>query len=386
MHQQIRIDKMKNEAEIFDLLINLMKEYVDKKGRVFQISEEEKELLQSFAARNKVAPVLREELIHSKCSPMGSNSEQTAFTRRLYVKRFAMVKDIIVQFEKRNIMYAVLKGAYLGDTAYNNLGLREVNDIDILIRQNDIKAVKEVCLKCSFVPGKSDRVNKVIEHYSRRQEIAFARNTHQIATMVKIDTDEILGFYDTVIDFNFKLSWGEYQGENILADEFLEHTKRFTDSNGCTYNVLETPYNFIQFCLHAYKEANGLFFLKLNQGLFLRAFLDIYYYIIRMKEALDKDAIVKLVNRYKIASYVYFILIIVEELFGQEENIHALIQCVQGEVDPKIVQKFGLEDEKYWNNISVKERFYSKKAVSCLEGQITEDENKKIETASKEFY
>ena len=377
---------MKNEAIIFDLLINLLKEYIDQKGREFKIDEDDKELLQSFAVRNKVLPVLKEELTNINCNLLGSNSEQTSYTRRLYVKRFAMIKDVIDQFEKRNIRYAVLKGAYLGDTAYNNLSLREVNDIDILISQNDIKAVKEVCLECGFLPGKSDRVNKKIEHYSRRQEIAFTRNTHQIATMVKIDTDEILGFYDAVIDFNFKLSFGEYQGESILSDEFLEHTKRFTDSNGYAYNVLEAPYNFIQLCLHAYKEANGLFFLKLNQGLFVRAFLDIYYYMIRMAKELDKDTIVKLVHKYKIASYVYFILIIVEELFDKEKNIHDLIQCVQGEADQKIVQQFGLEDEKCWNNISIKERFYSTKAVSCLEDQITDAENKKIEIAAKEFY
>lgn len=377
---------MKSEAAIFDLLIDLMKEYIDHKGREFHINEEDKELLLSYSVRNKVAPVLKEKLANISCNLFGNNAEQSAYTRRLYVKRFAMIKDVISEFEKKNIKYAVLKGAYLGDIAYNNLSLREVNDIDILIRQEDIKAVKEVCLECGFVSGKADRVNKKIEHYTRKQEIAFARNTHQIATMVKIDIDEVLGFYDTVIDFNFKLLWGEYQGESIVSDEFLEHTKSFKDSNGYIYNVLEAPYNFVQLCLHAYKEANGLFFLKLNQGLFLRAFLDIYFYVIKMGDELDKDMIVKLVQRYNIASYVYFILFIIEELFGQDERIHVLLQSVEDEADDKSIEHFGLEDKKSWNNILVKERFYSTKTVSCLQKQITDIENKKIEMAAKEFY
>ena len=49
-----------------------------------------------------------------------------------------------------------------------------------------------------------------------------------------------------------------------MSDEFLEHTKRFKDSNGFNYNVLEAPYNLVQLCLHAYKEANGLFFFKIE--------------------------------------------------------------------------------------------------------------------------
>ncbi len=368
---------MKREAAIFDLLIDLMKEYIDHRGRIFQINNEDRGLLESYAIRNKVMPVLKEELANINCNLFWDNTKQLTYNRLLYMKRFTMLKDVISEFEKKNIKYAILKGAYLGDVAYNNLSLREINDIDILIRQKDTKVVKDVCLECGFISGKADRVNEKIIYYTRKQEIAFARNTHQIATMVKIDTDEVLGFYDTVIDFNFKLSWGEYQGENILSDEFLEHTKRFKDSNGFNYNVLEAPYNLVQLCLHAYKEANGLFFLKLNQGLFLRAFLDIYYYIIRMENELDKNIIVKIVQEYKIASYIYFILFIIEELFGQDERVHALLQVVEEEAEVNMVEQFGLEDKKTWNNISVKERFYSSQIVSCLQNQITDAENKK---------
>lgn len=189
-----------------------------------------------------------------------------------------------------------------------------------------------------------------------------------------------------MIDFNFKLSWGEYRGQGIVANEFLEHTKRFEDSNGFIYNVLETPYNLVQLCLHAYKEANGLFFLKLNQGLFLRAFLDIYYYIIRMENELENDVIVKLVQKYNIATYMYFILFIIEELFGRDKRVHALLQAVEEEAEEDIIEQFGLENKKSWKNISVKERFYSRQTVFILQNQISVAENEKVEMAAKEFY
>lgn len=377
---------MRLESEVFELLIDIMKEYLDHKGRKLKIGQENVQLLQSFAVRNKVDPVLYAQLLKTSRKLPGNHGEQFTNTRRLYLKRFEMLKDVIEEFEKKGIKYAVLKGAYLGDVAYGDLSLRKVNDVDILIRKENIKQIKEVCKECGFVPGKADRVNKKIEHYTRKQEIAFARNTHQIATMVKLGNDDVIGFYDTVIDFNFKLSWGEYDGESILADEFLEHTEKFRDSNGYFYDVLKPAYNLVQLCLHAYKEANGLFFLQLNHGMFLRAFLDIYYYIVKMDQQLDSELFLNLVRKYKIQSYVYFILFIIEEIFGREERIHSLIQEVKDGAQTNIIEQFGLEDKKNWNDVQIKERFYATQAVSCMRQQITDTENEKIQMAARDFY
>lgn len=198
--------------------------------------------------------------------------------------------------------------------------------------------------------------------------------------------DNELGFYDTVIDFNFKLSWGEYQGENILSDAFLSHVKRIMDSNGFNYYVLDVEYNFIQLCLHAYKEANGLFFIKINQGLFLRAFLDIYYYIIKVNHEMNLELVLEISQRYKIESYVYFVLKIVDELFCGNECIRNLISMLQNSTNRKIVEQFGLENEKIWDDITIKERFFSSKVMPFVENQLTDDENSKIEMVAKDFY
>lgn len=93
-----------------------------------------------------------------------------------------------------------------------------------------------------------------------------------------------------------------------------------------------------------------------------------------------------LVQKYEIASYIYFILYIVEELFGHNEKVHVLLETVKKDAKHSVVEQFGLEERKSWNDIMVKERFFSMHAVSCLEDQISDAENKKIEISAKEFY
>ena len=139
-------------------------------------------------------------------------------------------------------------------------------------------------------------------------------------------------------------------------------------------------------CYPQYKEANGLFFLQLNHGMFLRAFLDIYYYIVKMDQQLDSELFLNLVRKYKIQSYVYFILFIIEEIFGREECIHSLIQEVKDGAQTNIIEQFGLEDKKNWNDVQIKERFYATQAVSCMRQQITDTENEKIQMAARDFY
>lgn len=105
-----------------------------------------------------------------------------------------------------------------------------------------------------------------------------------------------------------------------------------------------------------------------------------------MENELENDVIVKLVQKYNIATYMYFILFIIEELFGRDKRVHALLQAVEEEAEEAIIEHFGLENKKSWNNISVKERFYSRQTVFILQNQISIAENEKVEMAAKEFY
>lgn len=52
------------------------------------------------------------------------------------------LKNILTVFKEADIEVIVLKGAFLAKEIYKNIGLRPMNDIDLLIREEDFKKVK----------------------------------------------------------------------------------------------------------------------------------------------------------------------------------------------------------------------------------------------------
>lgn len=373
----------------FEIILSMLKEYKHKNGEINYLNDLEYINSSDFfnvCVKNKVINIINEVLEMKGINPL-INKGETRNVTKLYSARFSMSKDIMNEFEKQNINYAVLKGAYLADLAYGDRELRSSNDIDILINKHDIKKVKEICLSKGFVFGKSDRVKNKIQKYDRMQEIAFSLNTHQIATMVKVGKNADFDFYDTVLDINFNLTWGEYKGVDINVSEFLDNAITIKDSSNFTYRVLAGEEFFIQLCLHLYKEANGLFFVKNSNGLVLRAFLDIYYYIFEQSKNLSMLKIQEIISKYQLENYIYYVLIYIKILFDSNEWMEELISYLEKNSNVKdVVNFFGLEKQKSWEDITIKERFYSNKVKSFLDKMISNEEFEKIKLATVEFY
>lgn len=378
---------MREIEEAFNTIVDILKCNIDgEKVKINSLNDKEIQAITNVAKRNKVFEILQEILMNNGIKCLGKNDYSKQYIRDLYKARFLMSMSLLEEFENKGIKYAVLKGAYLGDNAYNEMGIRSSNDLDILIQKESIKEIKKLCYAKGFVPGKSDRENQKIIEYSREQEIAFSLNTHQIATMVKIDNDSKIGFYDTVLDFNFSVSWGGDNNKRIYTANFLKNREKICDSNGMEYYVLKPIHNFIQLCLHAYKEANGVFLVNLNKGLVLRAFLDIYYFLERVIKNEDLEVLEKYIREYHVERYIFFIINIIQAVFGVNKKCQLILERIADSCDKKIMDKFGINSDKTWDEMTVKERFYSHKIESFLDNKLSEEELKQIEMAAIEFY
>lgn len=378
---------MDTRIKLLNYIIDCLKEYkgVKKKENVTRIfNAEELVELRRIAEHNSLIPVLR-ETGEDIWTEIGSQ-ETKLDTRNMYESRIKMALPIFQEFEKENIEYAVLKGSYLADVAYGDMNIRDSNDIDILICKQDIKRVKEICANNGFVSGKSDRKRKCIIHYNRTQEVAFSLNTHQIATMVKTGSNQYFDFYDTVLDCNFSLFWGGYNGKDIPSSIFLRNRFKYVDSNGLGYFVLNMEYNLLQLCLHAYKEANGFFFVKAKGGLCLRAFLDIFYFILECENKLDWEILSKLIKEYELERYIYFVMSVIKELFGERELVNYLIIVSENIETVRSVDEMGLTRVISWGGIPIKERFFSEKVNEWLVSNISAEEMERLKLAEDEFY
>lgn len=376
-------DFKSRNSKIVTYIASELMEYMGIKSYKPILDEKEFGDMKEIAEYNGVLPILKE--VDSSDDSENRCDETRMIIRNTYKSRLEMAKPIFEEFEKEQIAYAVLKGAYLGDVAYGEMGLRSSNDIDMLINKKDIKRVKEICLRNGFVPGKSDRENKCIIHYDRVRELAFTLNTHQIATMVKTGKNEFFDYYDTVLDCNFSLFWGGYKNDT-LVDVFLENTVKICDSNGYEYFVLKPEYFLLQLCLHAYKEAKGIFFIKSRKAMSLRGFSDIYYYIIKHEKTINWICIREIIEKNNLNKFIYFIFVVLDRLFEPRESIREMIKAIEKEEIKESINEIGLDREISCKEIPLEERFVKGAFDELIDNNISEGELDRLKMAEEEFY
>lgn len=66
------------------------------------------------------------------------------------LQNYSALTKIIAAFNHNNIPCIIFKGAYLAKYAYPEVGLREMHDVDILVRLKDIHIVKEIVEENGF--------------------------------------------------------------------------------------------------------------------------------------------------------------------------------------------------------------------------------------------
>ena len=101
------------------------------------------------------------------------------------------------------------------------------------------------------------------------------RNTHQDIEFVKFTKENI---YDTIkIDLNYDLMWGEYLGKRIDISSFVKEDNSELDIYGVKAKILAPYKNFIQLCLHHYREMNAIYLFTMKNPFKKKAYEDVYF-------------------------------------------------------------------------------------------------------------
>ena len=70
---------------------------------------------------------------------------------------FHQLKGILKRFHEDNIPVIPLKGSYLAERVYGNIGVRPMSDIDILVKQEDLSHVEEILTGSGFIQERGRR-------------------------------------------------------------------------------------------------------------------------------------------------------------------------------------------------------------------------------------
>ena len=168
--------------------------------------------------------------------------------------------EMVPFFSMQKLKYCCVKGEILSKQAYGRVGQRLTTDIDILISRKNIYEVEQALSKCGFYNSSLTRSDK----------ITLLSESHQVAPWVK----EIPPWGVVVIDLNFDVFWGEYEGKRIDIEEFLSDTIEM-EIYGVKVKTLPPIKAMIQLVLHHYKDMNSIFLLATRKSIKYDMFKDV---------------------------------------------------------------------------------------------------------------
>ena len=79
------------------------------------------------------------------------NLQQTYYSQaQRNILRYQRLKDLLIQLRKKGFKVIILKGVVLAQLVYQNLALRPMCDIDLLVKKEDLKKIKHFLLSCGY--------------------------------------------------------------------------------------------------------------------------------------------------------------------------------------------------------------------------------------------
>lgn len=256
------------------------------------------------------------------CNSLANIYEMNCERTKSYNKTLEMISEVL---EGVDFPYALLKGAYL--ISVYPLGLRTSNDIDILIEQHNITKVANLLQRNGFIQG--NLRNGVFVPATRLEIIKSRMNRGETVPFVKkVDLPKLMY---CEIDINFSIDSIAYQKTDIVNTMLHDVKKMILDTS---YTLL--PLDFlIHLCVHLFKEATVINWVKMGRDLSLYKFCDIY---LLLEKWMDEDFSRNLSNKildYGLNKECYYALYYTKKLFGIENII---LDSLLNEIKPNNVE------------------------------------------------
>ena len=250
-----------------------------------KISEPDKEKIKNILENTIDYPFVLGQLLYNrvgavayqtmmKCDLAGySNREFYKVLEGIYeldrkrTESYTQSVEMVCQILKdADFPHALLKGAYL--TSIYPKGLRTSNDIDILIEQKNITLLVNLLTQNGFMQG---HLRNGIFYPATRLEIINSRmNRGETVPFIKKVDLPRLEYCE--VDINFSIDSVAYQKTDVV-ESMLGDVRKLIHNIGYTL----CPVDFlIHLCVHLFKEATVINWVRMGRDLSLYKFCDIY--------------------------------------------------------------------------------------------------------------
>jgi hypothetical protein len=187
----------------------------------------------------------------------------------------------------RGITAVVLKGGCLARTVYNDIALRPMRDIDILVRRKDLEEVQQVLIGMGYGPAERPLINEQ------------CRRHHHLIPFTRPGGPPV--------EVHWRLTPAGCRFSMTMED--LEEKALEIDFNGASALMLCPEDLLVHLCLHLC--TNHRFSM-----LELRNLCDIAGVLRHYGDEIDWKYLGERTRRFGVGKYVYSTLLIAEKLFG----------------------------------------------------------------------
>ena len=217
------------------------------------------------------------------------------------MKRFAKLRDVLSVLHAKGIEVIILKGAALAELVYDQIGLRTMGDIDILVHEEDLGKVESVLEEMGF------RANE-----SYRPKEWYRANHHHLAPYISQDNLLTLEFHHDIslITSPIRVSiddlWTQAQAVRIASVPSL---------------TLSWEHMLLHLALHISDQNH---FVRDVRGL-----CDVTAIVKRFSSSIDWDRLVRCAHMSGAETHLYFALSLSREALGAEVPSPVLRQVRQ---------------------------------------------------------
>lgn len=241
----------------------------------------------ALARQQGVAPLLYHRLKQMGVELPGAVAEELRRTYYTNIGRnlvlYGELGKVLQRLQEKNIAVIVLKGAYLAEAVYENIGLRSMCDIDLLVKQEDLLRVEQELLRMGYSTRQHDHV-------------VGQENKHFVYVLTKSG-------------LQVEIHWALFEGKHPFQIDLEGLWSRTQPVRLAQVPALALSYEdlLLHLCLHT---ANHTYFML------LRMFYDIGELVRRKGLELDWQAIERGARDWGALRSVYVILRLAQELLG----------------------------------------------------------------------
>ena len=204
-------------------------------------------------------------------------------------------RNAVEIFSNEGIPVIALKGIFIAEKIYDDIGLRQMSDIDILVKETDIEKCRKLLIDKgykSFIVSKSESINELV---SSKHLPPLVLNGVSVELHTKLHHD------------NPEFS--------INIEDYWKHSQQVTLSNKPVLALsIEDMIQYL--CIHLHEHFN-----KANPQ--LTSFVDIAEVIKKNDSKINWESVLKSSNSYNCSSIVFKYLLLTEKYFDIKipENI-----------------------------------------------------------------